>query len=180
MKGIVFNLLERVVSSEYGEDAWDQLLEQAGVEGAYTSLGGYPDEEFYRLIGAASRMLNPCPEDPARWFACGAMPLMAAKYPEFFLPHRSTRPFLLTLNDVIHPEVRKIYPGADVPVFDYDTSSTETLVMHYSSHRKLCSLALGFIEGATAHYREVLTFSHPACMKRGDPQCTFRLSFSPQ
>lgn len=180
MKGIIFNLLEKVVSSEYGEDTWDTLLDRAGLEGVYTSVGGYPDEEFYRLVAVASPLLNMPPDDVVRWFARGALPLMAAKYPEFFAPHESTRQFILTLNDVIHPEVRKLYPGADVPFFTYDTSSPETLILHYNSHRKLCPFALGLIEGAAEHYQEVLEFSHPVCMKRGDPKCTFHLSFSPK
>ena len=38
MKGIVFNLLEEVVTEAYGADAWDSLLDAAGLDGAYTSL----------------------------------------------------------------------------------------------------------------------------------------------
>ncbi|MBN3851729.1 heme NO-binding protein, partial [Paraburkholderia sp. Ac-20342] len=37
MKGIVFNLLEELVRREHGEDAWDDLLDAAHVQGAYTS-----------------------------------------------------------------------------------------------------------------------------------------------
>ena len=47
------------------------------------------------------------------------MPLFAVRYPQFFEPHDCTRSFVLTLNDIIHPEVRKLYPGADVPEFDF-------------------------------------------------------------
>jgi hypothetical protein len=48
VKGIVFNLLEQVVSRDYGEDMWDDLLSAAGLVGAYTSLGSYPDEHLSR------------------------------------------------------------------------------------------------------------------------------------
>jgi hypothetical protein len=180
MKGIVFNLLEEVVRAEHGEDAWDALLEAAGVNGAYTSLGSYPDEELLKLVAAAATMLGQPPDAIVQWFARQALPLLALKYPVFFSPHTSTRAFLLTLNEVIHPEVRKLYPGADVPVFDYDNSSPDVLVMRYSSPRRLCSFAHGLIEGAAAHYRETLEFEHPACMKRGDAKCLFHLSFRPQ
>ena len=56
--------------------------------------------------------------------------------PQLFEPHDSTRSFLLTLNDIIHPEVRKLYPGADVPEFDFDFRAG-MLVMGYRSTRKL-------------------------------------------
>ena len=49
MKGIVFNLLEQLVARDYGEDTWDALLDASGLEGAYTSLGSYPDGDFVKL-----------------------------------------------------------------------------------------------------------------------------------
>jgi len=42
MKGIVFNLLEEVVTTHHGSDTWDLLLDTARLDGAYTSLGSYP------------------------------------------------------------------------------------------------------------------------------------------
>ena len=35
MKGIVFNLLQEVVTQHYGEDVWDDLIDAAGVDGVY-------------------------------------------------------------------------------------------------------------------------------------------------
>ena len=106
MKGIVFNLLGDIVSRQYGANIWDDLLDAAGVDGSYTSLGSYPDEELGKLVGAASARLGTPPQDIVRWFGREALPLLAAKYPQFFTPHRDTRSFVLTLNAIIHPEVR--------------------------------------------------------------------------
>jgi hypothetical protein len=176
VKGIVFNLLEEVVRRGHGEAAWDDLLDEAGLEGAYTSLGSYHDEELIRLIGVAARTFDMEVDEVVRWFGREALPLLAEKYRVFFAPHRSTRPFLLTLNTIIHPEVRKIYPGADVPVFDYDASSEDVLVMGYRSGRRLCAFGEGLIHGAARHYGENATIERPACLKRGDPKCVFRIT----
>lgn len=54
MKSIIFNLLEQVVTDAHGEDIWDDLLAGAGLEGAYTSLGNYPDEDLLSPVSAAS------------------------------------------------------------------------------------------------------------------------------
>lgn len=178
MKGVVFNLLEEVVTREYGEDVWDDLLEAAGLEGAYTSLGGYPDGDLISLVGAASSALNLPADDVVRWFGRNALPLLASGHPRFFTPHDSTRPFVLTLNEIIHPEVRKLYPGADVPVFDFDASSDEVLVMGYASPRQLCSFAEGLIEGAAAHYGQTVSIEQPHCMKRGDAKCVLEMAFA--
>jgi hypothetical protein len=106
------------------------------------------------------------------------MPLLAEKYPAFFTAPTSTRRFLLTLNDIIHPEVRKLYPGAHVPIFDFDSSAPDVLVVGYKSERKLCALAHGFVEGAADHYQEELSFVQAQCMHRGDGKCVFRIAFS--
>jgi len=57
MKGVVFNLLERLVARDFGEDTWDALLDASGLDGVYTSLGSYPDEHLGKLVGAASEAL---------------------------------------------------------------------------------------------------------------------------
>lgn len=176
MKGIIFNLLEEVVRKEYGDEAWEGLLEAARVDGAYTSLGNYPDEDMMKLVAAAATALRMSPNEITRWFGRESLPILAVRYPQFFAGHNSARTFLLTLNDVIHTEVRKIYPGSEVPEFDYDSSAPDVLLMGYRSRRKLCALAHGFTEAAAAHFGEELVFEQPYCMHRGDDKCVFRIA----
>lgn len=178
MKGIVFNLLEELVGTDHGEDVWDALLEAAEASGVYTSLGTYPDEEFMRLADAASTALGVTQDDVTRWFGQRAVPRFFERYPQFFEPHNSTRTFLLTLNDIIHPEVRKLFPGADVPVFDFDSSSPDVLGLTYQSKRRLCFFGEGLIEGVAKHFGECVTIAQHRCMKRGDPQCEMEIRFA--
>lgn len=177
MKGIVFSLLEECVVGEYGEDTWDSLLESAGLDGAYTSLGNYPDEQLGALVGAASDALSLPPDDIVRWYGRNALPLLAVRYPALFERHDDVRSFVLTLNDIIHPEVRKLYPGADTPYFDFDSSSPDRLVMDYTSKRRLCAFAEGLILGAADFYDERVVLSQSECMNRGDERC--RITIAP-
>lgn len=177
MKGVVFNLLERLVARDFGEDTWDALLDTSGVDGVYTSLGSYPDEDLVKLVGAAADAFGMPADDVVVWFGRNALPLFAPLYPQLFEPHRSTRSFVLTLNEIIHPEVRKLYPGADVPEFDFDVRD-ELLVMGYRSPRKMCSFAEGLLLGAADHFGERLTLEQPSCMKRGDDQCVLEIAFA--
>jgi len=175
MKGIVFNLLEEVVRRQYGEDAWDEMLDRANVRGSYTSLGSYSDDDMTALLGAASQMLAMPAGDVLRWFGREAMADLAARYPVFFEPHRSARTFVLSVNSIIHPEVRKLYPGSICPHFDFEESADGMLAMTYRSPRHLCQLAHGFIEGASAHYGETVDCRHSACTLRGDERCRFEI-----
>lgn len=177
MKGIVFNLLEQLVTRDYGEDTWDALLESAGVDGVYTSLGSYEDADLGRLVGAASSALDTPADDIVRWFGFNALPIFAESYPSLFAPHSSARTFVLTLNDIIHPEVRKLYPGADVPEFEFESAPGGTLLMGYRSPRRLCSFAEGLLAGTGEHYGEQVTVGQPECMKRGDERCLLQIDF---
>jgi hypothetical protein len=96
VKGIIFNLLQETVAEAHGARAWEALLDSTGLGGAYTSLGSYPDDELFARVGAASAALQQPADVVLRWFGVAAMPLLAARYPVFFEPHRSTRSFLLT------------------------------------------------------------------------------------
>ena len=178
VKGIVFNLLADVVSARHGEAVWDDLLDAAGASGAYTSLGSYPDEELMGLVAAAAQALGQTPAQVLRDFGRDAMPLLVQRYGGLFAPHRDTRSFLLTLNAIIHAEVRKLSPGATPPDFDIDASDPELLRMVYRSERRLCALAEGFIEGAAREFGERVDGRQLRCMHRGDDCCEFVLRFA--
>ena len=178
MKGIVFNLLEDLVTRAFGDDAWDDLLDEAGLDGAYTSLGSYEDAQLFALVGAASKTTGQSHEELIRWFGREAMPTFAVAHAEFFAGHDDTRSFLLTINDLIHPEVRKLYPGAGVPDFEYDTTSPDVLVMHYRSARRLCAFAEGLIQGAAKHFGEAVAITQPRCMHRDDDHCVLEIAFA--
>jgi hypothetical protein len=178
VKGIIFNLAEEVVSREHGEDMWDRILDGAGLSGSYTSLGSYPDSDLFAILAEGGRLLGEDAQTMLRTVAEGAMPLLAKRYPHFFDPHKDTLSFVLTLNDIIHPEVRKLYPGAQVPTFSYDQHGPNSLTMGYRSERRLCLLAEGFLTGAARHYGQQVMVTQSTCMLRGDDTCLLDCEFS--
>ncbi len=181
MKGVVFNILEDVVTAESGEHGWDDLLDRAGVDAGYTAIGNYADAEFVRLLHARASGTATDPDAELRRFGLAGMRRLVELYPDFFTPHLTTIPFLLTLNDIIHPAVRCLYPGADVPVFDFAPVPRRPdggLVVGYRSRRRLCHLAAGFIEGVASHYGEQVVLGHEQCMHHGAPECVIVCAFS--
>lgn len=179
MKGVIFNLLEEAVIDQFGDAAWDDLLDAAQVEGAYTSLSSYPDSEIMALVAAASGRLSLSPAAILRWFGKSAIPSLAVHYPDFFKAPGNVRNFLLSVNTIIHPEVRKLYSGAGCPHFQFQEKGTGELVIGYSSPRKMCALAEGFIDGAADHFGEKVKVSHRGCMHDGSPECSLVVEWAP-
>lgn len=92
MKGVVFNLLETVVTEAHGAETWDDLLDAAGASGAYTSLGNYCDAELESLVTCAAQALSLSRDEVLRWFGANAIPVLAELYPDLFTAHASARP----------------------------------------------------------------------------------------
>ncbi|MEN7536281.1 heme NO-binding domain-containing protein [Aurantiacibacter flavus] len=179
MKGIVFNILQEAVEQKFGEDAWESLIDASGVCGAYTSLGSYPDQELFALVAAAAALLETNEAEVLRWFGRSAMPMLEVRYPELFVNHRTSRSFILSVNDIIHPEVRKLYAGASCPHFHFDEDTEGRLLLGYRSPRQLCQLAHGFIDGALDLFDERATIEHLLCMHRGDGICRMAIDWHP-
>ncbi|MEL0097638.1 MAG: heme NO-binding domain-containing protein [Planctomycetaceae bacterium] len=176
MQGIIFNLLEEIVTRDLGADTWDDLLDGAGLDGVYTAFVNYPDDQLLSLVSVAAGALDKPESDIIRWFGQNAIPLLAERYANFFTSCENTRAFLLSLNDIIHPEVRKLYPDADVPDFDYEASNPEFLILRYTSSRQICALAEGLIMGAGSYFNEKITLEHGTCVHKGGDTCEFKVT----
>ncbi len=176
MKGVIFNLVEEVVAAAFGPEMWERLLDTADASGVYTSLGSYPDQELLDIVGAACTHTRMAAPELLRTIGTLAIPRMYARFPHFFDGAPDARSFVLSLNGIIHPEVRKLYAGAGCPHFHY-TQADAALTLGYNSPRKLCHLAEGFLIGAAGHYGEAVTVSQSACMHSGDPACHIHLAW---
>lgn len=179
MKGIIFQIAGAAVRDAHGEDAWDDLLDAAHAHGAYTALGNYPDAELRRLVDAASAATGMPPEGVVRWLGEAAVPHLARAHGALFEAHPSTRSFLLALNTVIHPRVRMLYPDAQPPTFDFDTTDPAVLRMTYRSERRMCAFAHGLIVGSAGQFGEQAHVEHETCVERGDAACRLAIRFEP-
>ena len=173
MKGVVFNVVEAIIENEYGAEMWDTLLDSAKVDGAYTSLGNYPDAELYALVDAASQNLNLSVAETLKWIGKRAMPHFQEVLPYLFENYQHSEEFIKDVNNIIHPEVKKLYPGAICPHFHMVQSSRKTLSLVYTSSRKLCALAEGFIESTAELYGNKVDVKQSECVHHGAERCVF-------
>ena len=177
MKGIIFNLLEEQLEHEGGPAAWDELLDAADVDGGYSSIGDYPTAELQTLVAARAHGTGRSAADETRAFGHDALLGLAEKFPVFFTPHERTVDFLLTLNDVIHPQVRKLHAAARPPEFDFTVVGADELRIVYRSQRQLCAMAEGMIAGAATYFGQAVHITQERCVLDGADACVLDCTF---
>jgi len=155
MKGVVFTEFLELVENNFGLDIADRIIDQAELStgGAYTSVGTYDHSELVQLVVGLSAETNTPPATLVRAFGEYLFGRFAIGYPQFFTGITSTFDFLESIEDVIHVEVRKLYPDAELPTFAYQRTADQ-LVMTYRSKRAFADLAEGLIHACTQHFGE--------------------------
>ena len=171
MKGILFNVVEDVVTEAMSADAWDDVIDEAHVDGSYTSLASYPDTDLTAIVTAIASATGLSVGDTLKLAGRLGFKHLARRTPHVLDGIGGWQQLVGSLDDIIHPEVRKIYPDAEVPGFA-TTDIDGGLRVVYTSRRQLCSLAEGLIVGGGEWYGHHLTVTHERCVHNGDPGCT--------
>ena len=130
-----------------------------------------------RDIGALPEATGDTIPDRLRWFGINAVPFLVSAFPDFFAG-ADLRAFLPALNHMIHPEVRKLYPGATPPDFEIGEGRSGTLTLRYDSERRLCWLAEGLTLGVAAHLGESIRIEQTSCMHDNADRCDLLITFT--
>lgn len=155
MKGMVFTEFMDLVEDKWSLDMVDTIIAQSGVAsgGAYTAVGTYPHEEMVALVVALSKETGIAVPDLIKAFGSHMFSRFAKLYPRFFKDAQNSFQFLSGIEDIIHAEVRKLYPDAELPTFKVKDSPGRLELTYFSPH-PFADLAQGLIEGCIAHFAE--------------------------
>jgi hypothetical protein len=180
VKGIVFTLLQEMVEQEAGLAAWDACISQidSASDGVYIAPSVYPDEELLAIIGALSESLDVPVRDLVRAFGVYMLPRLLDVYRDKTVVDGGLKVFLMSVDGVIHEEVKKLWPDAQLPRFRHDDTGPTSLTLYYTSERRLCALAEGLIDGAGKAFATDVQIGHVTCMHDGADCCTFKLIFA--
>jgi hypothetical protein len=156
MKGLVFTEFMSMVETKFGLDMIDDLIEETQPEsgGAYTAVGTYSHQELVDMVVKLAEKTGAAAPDLIRIFGNHLAVVFATKFPSFFEETDNTLEFLKKIDNHIHIEVRKLYPDAELPVFQFDDSVKGEFKLVYSSERGFGDLALGLMEGVSKFYGE--------------------------
>lgn len=154
MKGIVFTEFLELLEQRYSFELVDDILIDASPPsgGAYTAVGTYPHSEMVALISALCTRKNLAPRDVLNDFGRHLFGRFAHSHPTFLQGQHDAFAFLAGIERIIHAEVLKLYPDAELPHFEVEVHTPEQLVLVYESARLMQDLADGLIQGCLSHF----------------------------
>lgn len=159
MKGIVFTEFLEMVENRFSLDMVDNLIEECDLPsgGIYTAVGTYSHEEIVSLVSALSKYTSTPVPDLLKIFGEHLFGQFAKNYNNFFTNSTNALDFLHNIEDVIHAEVKKLYPDAQLPRFLIEKFSINKLVLIYYSDRHLEDLAEGLMIGCIKYFHEKIS-----------------------
>ncbi len=160
MKGVIFTEFLELVESDYGMEVADQVITLGcpfhNTTG-FTSVGSYDHRNLMAMIDELSRVTNSPVPDLVQGFGKHMFGKFMQGYPEAFERVTSTFEMLLRVEDVIHVEVKKLNPEAELPSFNFPTTDEGSLDVVYKSARPFADLAHGLIEACVEYFGEELS-----------------------
>lgn len=179
MKGVIINLFEKYVENKYGELFLEEIYEKAKLSVGTPPFVGplsYPDTEIFKMVDFLSVKKERNQSEIFYDFGKFCIPVLAEKYPVFFDKAANTTELLKTVNDIHNLEVKKLYDDVKLPEVNID-EKRDGLILHYRSELKLCDFLKGMIEGTAHLFKEKISYEKIQCMKDGDYECKFNISF---
>ena len=175
MKGVLFNVTEDVVDQTLGAAAWDAALHHACVEGIYTSLGDYPHAELDAIVDAIAAASGLDPAEVLRHVGRHGYEPLVRRQPSLVAGIADLGALLHQLEDVIHPEVHKLYADAAPPEFSVTDLGPGCWELVYRSDRGLCHLAEGLVQGAAASFATTAEVVQTQSALEGGDRCVLRV-----
>jgi hypothetical protein len=159
MKGIVFTEFLEMVENCYSADMVDDIIDasQLASGGIYTAVATYPHQEMVALMLALCERTGNTVQEELRAFGRYLFGRFFQLYPHFFKDVPDAFTFLSGIEGIIHAQVLKLYPDAELPRFHIEEHDAQHLTMRYESIRHFEDLAEGLIAGCVETFGEQIT-----------------------
>ncbi len=150
MFGLVNKGLEDMVCLQYGEQTWEEIKSRADVEiEAFISMDAYADDITYRLVDAASAVIEIPATDVMEAFGKYWLQFTATEgFGSLLEMAGDNLPEFLQNLDNLHARVGLNFPKLQPPSFLCSDLKQESLKLHYYSDRPgLTPLVIGMLKG---------------------------------
>ena len=154
MKGIVFTEFLEMVEEQYGLQTVDYIISHSRLksQGIYSAIGTYDFIEMQTLIGQLSEKINIPVDDLIYTYGLYFFKALTYHHPTVFRSYSDPFEFLASIENHIHVQVRKIYPGAELPSFSILSQDHNKMEMVYSSDRAMYMFAKALMEKSFEYY----------------------------
>jgi Haem-NO-binding len=159
MKGVVFRQFLEFAEQEFGEAQIDALLRTADLQsaGIYTNVGYYDHVELLALVTALSNQTGRSARELLVSFGRSLFPSLISDHPQSGVDHAFD--LIERIHGVIHRDVRKLYPAAEVPdIQPRSRDGNREIRITYASRRPMADLCEGMIMAALDHYHNLDDF----------------------
>ena len=156
MKGIVFTQFFEMVVEKLGFELVDQLIEKTELAtgGAYTTIGTYDHKELLALVGNLHHLTDIPVNDLLVSYGQYLFPRLMTISPGIVSQFGSSFELVSAVDSIIHVEVLKLYPDAELPEFRVIMNNEKEMQVTYTSCRPFAFLAQGLILGCSQYYNE--------------------------
>lgn len=178
MKGAIFLIFEQFVTENFGAELYEEVLDSTDLEagGIYVGPETYAADDLIQLVGAVVEKVDISLDEALRGMGRFAFAHLANSVPMFMEGFDHPRPWLLTLESVIHTEIRKLDPEANPARFTVIENGSDRLMMTYESDLGLFGLVHGLLDGVGDWFG--VPFEHELVSSEGT-NGTFELVFQP-
>ncbi len=158
MRGVLMTEFLGWIEKTRGIAEVDAIVTELGDEltdgGAYTAVGNYPHDELVRMMRVTAARDGVTEFELQRQFGTALFPTLAHTGAPMLEGVTGSRDVFARINDVIHVEVKKLYPESHPPSVTMEEVDENEAFIEYSSHRHMAALCLGLVEGALDFYQE--------------------------
>lgn len=161
MKGMVFTEFTGLVETLFGANMVDDIIDDCDLAsgGAYTNVGTYDYQEMIDLVSALSKRCNMPESDLYIAYGKHLFGRFYQLLPHFFKKPQNTFEFIQSVHEIIHVEVKKLNPDAELPSVIAEPIDENSMLVTYKSKKPFSHFALGLIQGCIDHYKHPIAIS---------------------
>lgn len=178
MKGILLSIFTDMIEEKYGYEILEEIIDKADLESEaiYLRAGTYSSEELFLMSEILSKKIKISISELLVIYGEFAFRKLIESYPQF-VENKKAKEFLSSVDQVIHAELKKIYPKAKFPNLRVEDSDSTQLTIYYSSKRNLPSLMKGLIQGASIYFKEKISINVSVVHTERGETYKFKLKF---
>ena len=157
MKGVVFTEFLELVESNFGMEVADRVQTKGFPEDTgFTSVGTYDHQILISLVVELSHETGVPVRELVLAFGKHLFHSFSRNFPDTLVGVNNSIDLLQKVEGVIHGEVQKLYPDAELPSFSFSPSPEGHFQMEYISARPFADLAEGLIGATIEHFGDDL------------------------